>query len=825
VRAWSLDERMLMHASFRPALLALAAGLAASAHAQVGTFVALPDTQFYSDSATRFPQFTQQTQWIKDNRSTYNIEFVSHLGDVVQNGSILTEWTRADQAMDILDTIIPELPYSLVPGNHDYNTTGSKSTLAANYVNNFGPARFAGKAWYGGATINGWNSYQLITIAGRQYLHLALEWLPASVVAGQDDAIAWAQGIIDLYPNMPTILSTHEYIIDDFSIASGRSGGGEAIWTGLVRSNNQIFLTLNGHFHRGVDGDDGERYEVATNNFGRPVHQLLSDYQAYPNGGDAFLRLYTFNEPANAIHVVSYSPKNGATNTAGGGLIRFNLPSVGSPYAMPAGLPSLTAGTVQVDANSRFDIPLDFSTRFVPPPPPPPPPPPAFVTVTFREGVSGYVGTQDTYLAFATPTTDRGTATVVQVDTVNGTPSGPEHGLLRFDNIIGTNAGQIDPGAIVDLALLNLNTTNSSTTATSAHRMVAPWTEAATWTSFTNGLQADGIEARVAADRTFTPSGSGAISIDVTNSLAWWLAGETNNGWAFLPAGSDGWAFTSSEGTTVSQRPQLTVRILAPGVQRATFENGVDGYNGNLDTELRQSTPTFNAGNDPAFSVDGDDPNGTGSDNHVLMQFQDIIGGGAGQVPAGPNVLINKAFLIIEGFDPGDGARLHRVLQPWDETVTWANSFGGNGVQATGIEAVALDDASTAGATGRVEIDVTASVQAWVDGEANHGWAFLPLGNNGWDIRSSEGTPRPQLRVYYSITGPSCDSLDFNNDGASFDPQDIDAFVSVFSEGPCIPDTATCNDIDFNNDGSLFDPCDIDSFLLLFSEGPCTTCG
>jgi hypothetical protein len=74
-------------------------------------------------------------------------------------------------------------------------------------------------------------------------------------------------------------------------------------------------------------------------------------------------------------------------------------------------------------------------------------------------------------------------------------------------------------------------------------------------------------------------------------------------------------------------------------------------------------------------------------------------------------------------------------------------------------------------------------------------------------------------------TGPTCDSIDFNNDGSSFDPQDIDAFLSVFSEGPCIPESATCNDIDFNNDGSLFDPCDIDAFLLLFSEGPCTLCG
>ncbi len=71
----------------------------------------------------------------------------------------------------------------------------------------------------------------------------------------------------------------------------------------------------------------------------------------------------------------------------------------------------------------------------------------------------------------------------------------------------------------------------------------------------------------------------------------------------------------------------------------------------------------------------------------------------------------------------------------------------------------------------------------------------------------------------------TCDSIDFNNDTSLFDPQDIDAFLSVYGEGPCIPEAATCNDIDFNNDGSLFDPCDIDSFLLQFAEGPCTPCG
>ncbi len=94
-----------------------------------------------------------------------------------------------------------------------------------------------------------------------------------------------------------------------------------------------------------------------------------------------------------------------------------------------------------------------------------------------------------------------------------------------------------------------------------------------------------------------------------------------------------------------------------------------------------------------------------------------------------------------------------------------------------------------------------------------------------------DGTPTSGTIYYDDVTytqlpvGPTCDSIDFNNDTSLFDPQDIDAFLSVYSEGPCIPDTATCNDIDFNNDSSLFDPCDIDAFLLVFSEGPCTPCG
>jgi hypothetical protein len=84
--------------------------------------------------------------------------------------------------------------------------------------------------------------------------------------------------------------------------------------------------------------------------------------------------------------------------------------------------------------------------------------------------------------------------------------------------------------------------------------------------------------------------------------------------------------------------------------------------------------------------------------------------------------------------------------------------------------------------------------------------------------------PDSQLVSFVATILPPgvCDDIDFNRDGNRFDPLDIDAFLSVFSEGPCLPAGASCRDIDFNNDGSLFDPEDVDAFLRVFSEGPCT---
>ncbi len=85
------------------------------------TLVALPDTQFYSASMNGGSPaiFTNQTQWIINNRVARNIPYVAHLGDIVNDGDTSGsefQWQAATNAMyrlgDALQTGLPDgIPY------------------------------------------------------------------------------------------------------------------------------------------------------------------------------------------------------------------------------------------------------------------------------------------------------------------------------------------------------------------------------------------------------------------------------------------------------------------------------------------------------------------------------------------------------------------------------------------------------------------------------------------------------------------------------------------------------------------------------------------
>ena len=265
----------------------------------------LPDTQFYSRySASQFsPQygtnpFEAQTQWVVDHKNDLNIPFAVQLGDVVDQQWVGDQWTAASKAMRILED--GGVPYSIIPGNHDVADQGARSSEAnaANYLTNFGATTLKRQA--GGTLLgtfqNGYSSAYDFQAEGHDWIVLSLGW------NASDDTFAWAQGILDAHPGVPVILNSHAIIgIDQDQISPTSWWYGDLLWDKLIRKNDQIVLTLNGHFH-------GATQRTLTNDFGHPVFEVLTDYQMAADGGNGIMTLFEFDLTNNSIDVDTVSP-------------------------------------------------------------------------------------------------------------------------------------------------------------------------------------------------------------------------------------------------------------------------------------------------------------------------------------------------------------------------------------------------------------------------------------------------------------------------------------------------------------------------------------
>ncbi len=198
---------------------------------------------------------------------------------------------------------------------------------------------------------------------------------------------------------------------------------------------------------------------------------------------------------------------------------------------------------------------------------------------TFQEGVSSYTGTQDTFLEQNTPDTPHD-ENLVKVE--NDAPQ-VQHGLIRFDNIFGSGAGQIPFGSIINSATLTVEVDNVSAPAAQIrlHRMLVSWSEADTWNSMSNGIQADDVEAMSTYDaQVADPASTGPeVITGLAAALQYWSDGNANHGWAMISNSTDGWDIDSSEAGTVANRPLLTVDWtpgICPGGNVTTTTDSTD---------------------------------------------------------------------------------------------------------------------------------------------------------------------------------------------------------------------------------------------------------
>jgi hypothetical protein len=184
--------------------------------------------------------------------------------------------------------------------------------------------------------------------------------------------------------------------------------------------------------------------------------------------------------------------------------------------------------------------------------------------------------------------------------------------------------------------------------------------------------------------------------------------------------------------------------------QTVTFQNGVGGYTGTVDTEIWALAPNTIIDTNPNVTTDA---NNDGGESQILMRFDGVVGDKPGQVP--PKASVHSAKLVISAFDQGNTVHLHRMLVPWPKTATWNSVVGG--VTADGQEASRHRDSFTFGKiaanSSAVPFEVTDTVQAWANGDPNHGWVFINTGGDGWDFYSSEFDDvkqRPKLTVEFT---------------------------------------------------------------------------
>ena len=243
-----------------------------------------------------------------------NPDYAFISGDLVQKTVDEQEWK--DVVEYLIDPILGgNIKLGLSSGNHDVggivavNPNGSNGlddALVYDYFGQYvGENKFSDNEYYGGSFENNRSHYDLVTVAGREFLFLHLGWGSTAYgihVSSKD--ISWAKGVLEMYPNHTVVLSTHEYLGSN----GGRTATGAYIYYELVKNYSNIYFVFSGH----INGSSSRIDYFDDNGDGmneRVVLQLLTDYQEEEDLlGATFIRNLYFYKDYNNILLDIYSP-------------------------------------------------------------------------------------------------------------------------------------------------------------------------------------------------------------------------------------------------------------------------------------------------------------------------------------------------------------------------------------------------------------------------------------------------------------------------------------------------------------------------------------
>ncbi len=279
-------------------------------------------------------------------------------------------------------------------------------------------------------------------------------------------------------------------------------------------------------------------------------------------------------------------------------------------------------------------------------------------TVSFQQGVNGYNGTADTYIHGYYQNYNYGNANSIYVGYTSGYPL---QGIVKFDNIFGSETGQITQDDTINSAFLEIDVSNSGS-GFELREVLKTWSESDTWYSIT----ANGVRAENTPVATVGSVSTGIVKIDVTESLKAWQADPTSNhGWAFLPKGSDGVIFDSSEG---SNAPRLVLDVneasstTGEGNDNITGNGGNDTISGGAGNDIINGTDETVAGYYEKDILTG----GDGADKFILGDANQSYYATAG----------HQDYALIKDFDSTvDFLQLHGVAENYQQQLQGDNIF------------------------------------------------------------------------------------------------------------------------------------------------------
>lgn len=410
------------------------------------TLAVMPDTQYLFDgpSIDKAP-IEASLRYLLEHGKDENIVFLSHLGDLTQNGA-QPEFAAIGEAFRLLDR--RGVGYSVLAGNHDVKSSSDDQRGSTPYLDTFGPQRFADRSTFGGASPDGYNTFHLFRAAGREWMVLALDWRLSA------KGYAWAKDVIAQHPRTPVILTTHELVVEDDTLSTY----GQQLWDQLIKDHDQIFLTLNGHYWPAGRATRG-------NTAGHDVHLHLTNYQNRYFGGAAMIRLYHFDLDRGAIDVETVSP--------------WILGRAAK------GLNELERQEIELSGDAdRFTVDIDFSTRFAgfAPVPARPARPTSALLVPGTVAYWRFDGHDDGTAVSGTVRDQSGRGNDLTLLTVNGGalnwssdhhPDQPGHGSLEFQGYKSPLKGAYL--RTVDGAPLNTLTFEHGYTIEAFYRLPADW--------------------------------------------------------------------------------------------------------------------------------------------------------------------------------------------------------------------------------------------------------------------------------------------------------------------------------------------------------------